>query len=348
MTASADAAAIDRTSRQRRGVSREHIAGVRVGDRTRRAQHRVRRAAHERQGTGRFSRCRPAARRRPRRLRARHDLGGAGRDSGGRNRAASAGALPSRIRLRWHRRSMRSRAWDDVTAFVEVKRASLRRFGREVVLKRIADVLRAGARQVRADFVRPAEREDPAPDDQRARRLGAGAVRRRQPASRPCAAAPDFLFCNLERVPADATQLWPGPGHWAIYEVRDLATARHCQELGASYVESMTVRGMLAAYADRSAPVVSLTDDGTRPGLVAWRAERDPARAAASRANRARFTSHSTRAAARAAPCCSMRWAAKWLRLTCPSRRSIRRQERVEHDAEELAAIAADRRARRV
>jgi len=33
-------------------------------------------------------------------------------------------------------------AWEGVTAYVEIKRASLRRFGREVVLQRIAQLLR--------------------------------------------------------------------------------------------------------------------------------------------------------------------------------------------------------------
>jgi glycerophosphoryl diester phosphodiesterase len=61
-------------------------------------------------------------------------------------------------------------------------------------------------------------------------------------------AAPEFLFCNLERLPADGSPLWPGPWAWAIYEVRDLRTARDLQARGAQFVESMTVRGMLALY----------------------------------------------------------------------------------------------------
>jgi glycerophosphoryl diester phosphodiesterase len=140
-------------------------------------------------------------------------------------------------------------AWDGATAFVEIKRASLRRFGREVVLKRVADVLRpvldkcvlisfdlASVKILRA---------------MTKARIG-WVLEQYDDASQleAAAAAPDFLFCNLERVPAEATQLWAGPWDWAIYEVRDLATARHCLGLGARYVESMTVRGMLAAYAD--------------------------------------------------------------------------------------------------
>jgi hypothetical protein len=47
---------------------------------------------------------------------------------------------------------------------------------------------------------------------------------------------------------ADAT-LWPGRWRWAIYEVRDLETARRCARLGAHAVETMHVRAMLDAYA---------------------------------------------------------------------------------------------------
>jgi len=138
--------------------------------------------------------------------------------------------------------------WEGVTAFVEIKRASLRKFGREIVLRRVAEVLRpildrcvfisfdlaclkilrlmTGARigWVLHDYSESALQE--AKD-----------------------AAPDFLICSLERVPEDTTQLWVGPWQWAIYEVVDLKTAQHCQAMGASFVETMAVKGLLAAYA---------------------------------------------------------------------------------------------------
>jgi glycerophosphoryl diester phosphodiesterase len=62
--------------------------------------------------------------------------------------------------------------------------------------------------------------------------------------------APEFLFCNLERVPESAARLWQGPWDWAIYEVRDLDTARHCAALGARFVETMAVRTLRDAYAE--------------------------------------------------------------------------------------------------
>jgi len=72
--------------------------------------------------------------------------------------------------------------WGDVTAFVEVKRSSLRQFGRENRAAQDERSAAAGARPLRADFIRPRRRQDPAPDDGRAHRMGTGSVRCRQPA----------------------------------------------------------------------------------------------------------------------------------------------------------------------
>lgn len=137
--------------------------------------------------------------------------------------------------------------WDDVTAFVEVKRSSLRRFGRETVLNRIVEVIRPVLdRCVLISFDLPSLK---------ILRMMTGArigwvVEQYDEAAHANATSvrPEFLFCNLERLPPETTQLWPGSWRWAVYEVRDLKTARHCHELGAQYVETMTVRGMLSAY----------------------------------------------------------------------------------------------------
>ncbi len=137
--------------------------------------------------------------------------------------------------------------WEGVTAFVEVKRASLRHFGHEAVLRRVSEVLQPVLdRCVLISFDLAAVK---------ILRLMTGArigwvLNQYDPDSlrEAAALAPEFLFCNLERVPATTGQLWPGPWDWAIYEVRDLETARHCAELGAKYVETMAVRSLCAEY----------------------------------------------------------------------------------------------------
>jgi glycerophosphoryl diester phosphodiesterase len=137
--------------------------------------------------------------------------------------------------------------WKDVTAFVEIKRSSIRRFGREAVLKRVSEVLRpVQDRCVLISFDLASVR---------ILRLMTGArigwvLPTVDDATRAEAAslAPEFLFANLERLPSGPEPLWPGPWSWALYEVRDLKTARECLERGAAYVESMAVRGLLKAY----------------------------------------------------------------------------------------------------
>jgi glycerophosphoryl diester phosphodiesterase len=137
--------------------------------------------------------------------------------------------------------------WDDVTAFVEVKRASLRRFGRETVLHRVSEVLQPVLdRCVMISFDLAAVK---------ILRLMTGArigwVLDHYDADslrEATALAPEFLFCNLERLPVATEKLWPGRWDWAIYEVRDLETARQCHELGAKYVETMAVRSLRSAY----------------------------------------------------------------------------------------------------
>jgi glycerophosphoryl diester phosphodiesterase len=139
--------------------------------------------------------------------------------------------------------------WPDVTAFVEVKRASLRRFGREVVLRRVAEVLLPVLdRCVLISFDLPSVQ---------ILRLMTGArigwvlPRYDADAGRQAAElAPQYLFADVERLPEPPEPLWTGPWDWALYEVRDLATARACRARGARFVETMTVRALLQAYAE--------------------------------------------------------------------------------------------------
>lgn len=144
------------------------------------------------------------------------------------------------------------RQWPDVTAFVEVKRASLRRFGHDAVLERIAGTV--------ADHLQACvliSFDLPCVERLRAM-LGARigwVIERYDDATRGQvqASTPDYVFADVDCLPVEAdAMLWRGPWCWAIYEVRDLATARRCGELGADAVETMHVRAMLDAYAGAS------------------------------------------------------------------------------------------------
>jgi len=138
--------------------------------------------------------------------------------------------------------------WPDVTAFVEVKRASIRRFGREAVLTRIAGALAPVLdRCVLISFDVVSVKILRAMSGARIGWVLSGydEVSRTEAA----ALSPEFLFANHERLPPAPSPLWRGPWDWAIYEVRDLETALECRVRGARYVETMDVRGLLAAYA---------------------------------------------------------------------------------------------------
>ena len=137
--------------------------------------------------------------------------------------------------------------WSGVTAFVEIKRSSIRKFGREAVLRRVADVVKpALQRCVLISFDLPSLKILRA---MIGARIG-WVLSEYDDAARAEAAAlaPEFLFVNLERLPQGLEPLWPGPWEWVVYEVRDLQTARECQARGARFVETMTVRGLFAAY----------------------------------------------------------------------------------------------------
>lgn len=137
--------------------------------------------------------------------------------------------------------------WNDVTAFVEIKRASLRRFGHGVMLRRVAEVLQPVLdRCVLISFDLPAVK---------ILRMMTGArigwvSERYDEATRQAVSelAPDFMFGNIDRIPAGTESLWSGSWDWALYEVRDIETARRCRQLGARYVETMAVRDLLRAY----------------------------------------------------------------------------------------------------
>jgi len=138
--------------------------------------------------------------------------------------------------------------WRDVTAFVEIKRSSLRRFGHEVVLDRVTAALRDVLDQcvwISFDLacVEALRRKTGARIGWVLERYDDVSLRDAQ------AAGPDFLFADVERMPPEMTGLWPGPWDWAIYEVQDLETARRCRRLGAQFVETMTVRKMVDAFA---------------------------------------------------------------------------------------------------
>jgi glycerophosphoryl diester phosphodiesterase len=135
-------------------------------------------------------------------------------------------------------------AYPAATAFVQLKRASLRAFGQEVVVRRVADVLRSVARQcviVSADFaavhhVRQAY----------SYRVGWIVPDYSSLSSLKCEAlAPDYVFCDRKWLTENNSRLWRGPWRWAIQDVSSRREALDVAARGARLVQTMEVRGLL-------------------------------------------------------------------------------------------------------
>lgn len=122
-----------------------------------------------------------------------------------------------------------------VTAFVEVKRASLKKLGRETAMQ----VLRAAllARREWAVLLS---------FDRKLVAMGHGEFRTGW-AFEPWkihhlrdarALEPEFLFTSVRGLPPGTEAFWQGPWRWAVYDVADLAQAEWLHAVGADLIET--------------------------------------------------------------------------------------------------------------
>ena len=130
------------------------------------------------------------------------------------------------------------------TAFVELKRASLRTFGQEAVVRKVCEVLKPVARQcvlVSADFAAVHHARQVSPY-----RIGWRLSEYTNTAALKCEAlAPDYLFCDHQLLTQSASKLWRGPWRWVVYDVRTSKAALEVAARGARMVETSTIRDLL-------------------------------------------------------------------------------------------------------
>ena len=140
----------------------------------------------------------------------------------------------------------------EITAFVEIKRASLRHFGHEIVVSKVLEALKSvRSRCVVISFDLPAVHMTRQRDGQ-----AIGWVLSDYDAHARLkyeAFKPEFLFCDHEKLPAHAPRLWRGPWRWAIYEVDNQELALSLAERGADFIETMAVAPMIDAFRDLAA-----------------------------------------------------------------------------------------------
>lgn len=132
----------------------------------------------------------------------------------------------------------------EVTAFVEIKRHSVERYGVRPVLDAVARVLTAARFpwviiSFLPEVVAAAKAE--------LKRPVGWALSRYDPPSRAQARqqAPDYLFISAEAIPPGTDALWPGPWRWVVYDVNDAALALTLAERGCGLVETDALEALL-------------------------------------------------------------------------------------------------------
>jgi glycerophosphoryl diester phosphodiesterase len=143
-------------------------------------------------------------------------------------------------------------AFPEATAFVEIKRASLRAFGHEQVVTRIAEILRPVAAQcVMISFDLAAVHL--------ARQVAGLPIGWVLPELSPLsslkseAVAPEYLFCDQELLRSSGGRLAKGPWRWAAYEVTTAKLALELAARGVEFVETMAVRSLQRELRELSA-----------------------------------------------------------------------------------------------
>lgn len=132
-----------------------------------------------------------------------------------------------------------------VTAFVEIKRVSIERFGRERILERVLPAIDAAIHQCvlisfSLEFLSAARAAHPIP---------LGAVfdtwnERLQPIVTEI--DPEYVFCDVDGLPASG-RLEHGRAKIAVYEVADPRLARELGARGVHLVETFAIAEMVAA-----------------------------------------------------------------------------------------------------
>jgi len=141
--------------------------------------------------------------------------------------------------------------WPEVTAFVELKRHSLEHFGVPDVVDAVLAALEPVLQQcVFISFESPAIEAI----RQRVDRPVGWALRNWDDSSRQHAEeiAPEYLFCNVKRLPPEPEALWQGSWIWVVYEITDVLEAMRLASRGVGMIETMAIAEMHQALGEAS------------------------------------------------------------------------------------------------
>lgn len=133
------------------------------------------------------------------------------------------------------------------TAFVQLKRASLRAFGHELVVHKVCDLLKPIARQcviISSDLAAVHHVRQIT-----ALRIGWMLTDYTTLSALKCEAlAPDYVFSDYQLLTDNTAKLWRGPWRWTIYEVASRKLALELATRGARLIQTMEVRKMLREF----------------------------------------------------------------------------------------------------
>ncbi len=137
--------------------------------------------------------------------------------------------------------------WPEATAFVEIKRESLRYHGLEYTVEKVMTVIEVVLKQCCIISKSTSAIGY-------ARSLGASSIGwvvtewTENSRHQITELAPDVLICNYEKIPSPTTQLWPGPWIWAFYEVIHPELAAMLYAQGATLIETKDIGKMLENF----------------------------------------------------------------------------------------------------
>ena len=133
------------------------------------------------------------------------------------------------------------------TAFVELKRASLRAVGHEAFVHKVCEVLKPVARQcvlISFDLACVHHIRQTS-----GLRIGWVLSEYSNLSALKCEAlAPDYIFSDHQLLTQTTSRLWRGPWRWAIYEVTTRQLALDLAARGARLIKTMQVRAMLREF----------------------------------------------------------------------------------------------------
>ena len=135
--------------------------------------------------------------------------------------------------------------WPDARAFIEVKQASIDAHGIHKVVDTILDTIAPVLPQcilISFDY-------DILVHVRQHCQLPIGWVLREWSSdSRDHALklAPEYLFCNRKRLPAETEPLWPGPWQWVVYTVNTASEVSPFLQRGIQLIETNCIRQLLS------------------------------------------------------------------------------------------------------